>query len=185
MPGKTSTLTRKAILEAANHIVLEQGVDRLTLEAAAAAAGVSKGGLLYHFPNKEALIVGMIQSYLERFTTDFNFSAEKDPPAAAGRWTRAYLETTFADNERIPRLSSGLLAAIATDPSLLTPLQQTFADWVGHLSQDGIDPVTATIIRLAADGVWLVELFGLNTPDAVMKARVMETLLEMSRTPAK
>ena len=31
MPGKTSALTRKAILEAANRIVLEQGVDHLTL----------------------------------------------------------------------------------------------------------------------------------------------------------
>ncbi len=181
MPGKTSALTRKAILEAANRIVLEQGVDHLTLEAAAAAAGISKGGLLYHFPNKEALIVGMIQAYLERFTTDYNTSAEKEPDDTPGRWTRAYLETTFADNERIPRLSSGLLAAIATDPSLLAPLQRTFADWVAQLSLDGIDPVTATIIRLVADGVWLVELFGLTPPDAAMKAQVMEALLEMSR----
>ena len=60
-------------------------------------------------------------------------------------------------------------------------MQRTFADWVAQLSLDGIDPVTATIIRLVADGVWLVELFGLTPPDAAMKVQVMEALLEMSR----
>ena len=37
-----------------------KGVAKLTLEAVAKEAGVSKGGLLYHFSNKEALIEGMI-----------------------------------------------------------------------------------------------------------------------------
>ncbi len=178
---KSGENTRRAILDAANQIVLSQGVEHLTLDATAREAGISKGGLLYHFPSKEALIAGMIQYYLERFTRDFNAAAAQDPESSPGQWTRAYLETTFADNERHPRMSPGLLAAISVDPSLLQPLQNTFAEWVRLVENDRIDPVTATIVRLVADGLWLVELFGLAPPDAGMKARVLARLVEMTR----
>ena len=50
---KSGANTQKAILDAANRIVIGQGVERLTLEQVAAEAGMSKGGLLYHFPRKK------------------------------------------------------------------------------------------------------------------------------------
>jgi AcrR family transcriptional regulator len=181
---KSGAITQKAILDAANRIVIEQGVERLTLEQVAAEAGISKGGLLYHFPTKEALIKGMINHYLERFTEDFNEASEKDGDTP-GRWNRSYLTTTFADNQRIPRMSSGLLAAVATDPSLLAPLQERFREWVSLLYQDGIDPTTAAIVHLVADGLWLVELFGLSAPDETMKGKVLQAMDEMIQQSVK
>src|SRR5687768_15624169 len=47
---------RERILEAAERVVGDVGAARMTLEGVAQAAGVSKGGLLYHFPTKEALL---------------------------------------------------------------------------------------------------------------------------------
>ena len=181
---KSGMNTQKAILDAANRIVIQQGVERLTLEQVAAEAGISKGGLLYHFPTKEALIKGMINQYLERFTEDFNQAAEKEGDTP-GRWNRSYLTTTFADNQRTPRMSSGLLAAIATDPGLLAPLQERFREWLALLDQDGIDPTTAAIIRLVADGLWLVELFGLSAPDAAMKGKILQAVEEMIHQAVK
>lgn len=180
---KSGEITRRAILNAANRLVINQGVDSLTLEATAREAGISKGGLLYHFPSKQALIEGMIRYYLQRFAADLDASAAAIEPDHAGRLTRAYLETTFADNERTPRLNAGLLAAIATDPSLLTPVQGSFAEWVAKLEQDQLDPVLTTIIRLVADGLWLVELFGLAPPDAEMKSRVQQRLIDLAQKP--
>ncbi|NMB69107.1 MAG: TetR/AcrR family transcriptional regulator [Chloroflexi bacterium] len=181
---KSGEKTRAALLDAASRIVQQRGVEHLTLDLTAQEAGVSKGGLLYHFPSKEALIKGMIQSYLQRFTADFNAAAQADAPAAAGRWTRAYLQTTSEDQQRNPRMSSGLLAAVATDPALLSPMQQTFAEWVKLLEQDGIDPVTAQIVRLAVDGLWMVELFGLAPPDAETRENVLRALHALIGDPA-
>jgi AcrR family transcriptional regulator len=179
---KSGEHTRREILKAANRVVINHGVESLTLEATAREAGISKGGLLYHFPNKEALIIGMIRHYLERFESDLRTSAGSLSPEQPGRWTQAYLETTFADNERTPRLNAGLLAAISTNPALLSPVQESFAEWVSLLEKDGVDPVLATIVRLAADGLWLVELFGLAPPDPEMKARVLQALAGLSKT---
>lgn len=173
---KSGEKTRKALLDAANKIVQERGVDHLTLELTAQEAGVSKGGLLYHFPNKNALIKAMIQYYLDRFTADFNRTAQQNDAEMPGRWTRSYLLTTYEDHQRTPRMSSGLLAAVATDPTLLAPMQQTFAKWVKLLEHDGIDPTIAMIIRLAVDGLWMVELFGLGPPDAVMRKNILRAL---------
>ena len=50
---RSSTATRDTILSAAANLVLRKGASRMTLEAVAREAGVSKGGLLYHFPSKE------------------------------------------------------------------------------------------------------------------------------------
>lgn len=178
---KSGENTRRALLEAANRIVQERGVDRLTLELAAQEAGVSKGALLYHFPSKEALIQGMIRDYLDRFTRDFIAEAQKEGEGEPGRWTRSYLYTTYLDQQRNPSMSSGLLAAAATNPALLQPIQQGFQEWVQLLERDGIDPTTAMIIRLAVDGLWVVELFGLAPPDKEMREKILRALDGMIR----
>jgi len=174
--------TRKTILDAANRVVQKHGVERLTLELTAQEAGLSKGGLLYHFPSKEALIKGMIQDYLDRFTADFNATAQQEGGQTPGRWTRSYLYTTYEDKQRSPSMSSGLLAAVATNPTLLSPVQQTYEEWVRLLMKDGIDSTTAMIVRLAVDGLWMVDLFGFAPPDPVMRVKVLRALNEMIQT---
>ncbi|WP_326601007.1 TetR/AcrR family transcriptional regulator [Rhodococcus sp. PD04] len=52
---------RAKLLDAFVTILLEQGERAATLEAVAATAGVSKGGLLYHFPSKDALVEGLAE----------------------------------------------------------------------------------------------------------------------------
>ena len=64
------SITRQKILTAASQIVQCKGL-QLTLEAVAKEAGLSKGGLLYHFSNKEALIEGMIVRGVEDYEGPF------------------------------------------------------------------------------------------------------------------
>lgn len=59
--------TRERILLGANVVALRDGIQNLTLEAVAEEAGLSKGGLLYHFPSKEALVAGLVDYFTERF----------------------------------------------------------------------------------------------------------------------
>ena len=52
--------TRDRLLDAAEALLVEAGPRGLTLDAVAAAARVSKGGLLYHFRSKDALVEGLV-----------------------------------------------------------------------------------------------------------------------------
>ena len=50
------TPARERILEAAERVVGDVGAARMTLDGVAQAAGVSKGGLLYHFPSYSHIV---------------------------------------------------------------------------------------------------------------------------------
>lgn len=158
------------------------GVERLTLEAVAREAGVSKGGLLYHFPSKEALVIGLIEQVLDHFDLASQHEFDHDPtPDAPGRWLRAYVRATLADEGVSNPLSAGLLAAVATNPALLAPLRERFAQWQERTEHDGLDPAHATIIRLAVDGLWLTELCGFAPLATALRAQIHERLLALAQ----
>ncbi|MEM6283094.1 MAG: TetR/AcrR family transcriptional regulator [Chloroflexota bacterium] len=149
---------RDLVLLAGNNIVLEQGLEQLTLEAVAKQAGVSKGGLLYHFPDKETLMQGIIQRSLEDFerTVDDLYTTLPDVP---GRWLRAFVMATFDDDRTTPRAFIGMTTAIASRPDLLALLQSTYSDWMERAIQSGVTPETARLVIVATNGVWLERIF--------------------------
>ncbi|MBW7476812.1 TetR/AcrR family transcriptional regulator [Paenibacillus oenotherae] len=171
---------RSHILTAAASIVKNHGVEKLTLEAVAKEAGVSKGGLLHHFPNKEALIKGMVEELTNDFIDEVNHKATTNA-ADSGKWIQAYIETTFDDLNSGNGISSALSAALFTNPDLLVNLQNQYAVWQQNMENDGIDPVSSTIARLAADGLWFTEIFGVGKLDDEIRSKVMMQLITMTR----
>jgi Transcriptional regulator len=62
----------------------------MTLEAVAARANVSKGGLLYHFPSKDALVLGMVSRIASIVQERFAAGLVSVPPGR-GRHARTML----------------------------------------------------------------------------------------------
>jgi AcrR family transcriptional regulator len=176
--SQSASATRDGLLRAASHIIQTQGVERLTLDAVAKEAQVSKGGLLYHFASKEALVVGMIQYLMDDFEAAIAHELAQDSaPESPGSWLRAYVRATF-NYEKLPTsLVSHLLSAVTLNPELLQPVQRRFDDWQQHLQARGLDPVRASLVRLAADGLGTSELFGVRQPDASLRQQILEMLL--------
>jgi len=185
MPRVTDTRAR--IVRAAEDVVMRDGVSRLTLEAAAAEAGVSKGGVLYHFPSRAALVSAMVQRFVESFEVDLeHYGASSGKP---GAFTRAYLEATVAPtdeagDQRERRLGAALLAGMASDPDLLAPLRVRADAWQAAVERDGLPAGVGTLVRLAADGVWLADLLGLAPPGRAEQERVARRLRDLLRVPA-
>lgn len=175
---------RDRLLNAAEQVVSHDGVSNLTLEAVANQAGVSKGGLLYHFPTKSALIVAIVERLATRCESDQKNALAGDQQTP-GAFTRAYLATRARplDPEEEP-IHTALLAAAGTDPHYLDPIRQRIAEWQTRIESDGIDPATASIVRLAIDGLSLDSLLGLPVPQGELRQRIMERLQEMA-TPQK
>lgn len=170
---------REALLKAAAAIVRRDGADALTLDAVALEAGVSKGGLLYHFDSKEALVAAMVAALVEGF--DARLPSADD--GAAGSFTRAYLDATAEPDDDALSLSAGLLAAVAIAPETLAPLRARYRTWSRRLRDDGIDEADAMIVRLAADGLWLADLLGLEPPGRRLRSEVIERLAARTRPP--
>lgn len=156
--------TSRRILAAAEDLVIREGVGKLTLDSAAKEAGVSKGGILYHFPSRAALVSAMVERFVVSFEADLvaHDAYSKEP----GAFTRAYLEASLQPAEssvdpRESRLGGALLAGVTSDPELLEPMRQRYEAWQSSLESDGLAPEVATVVRLTAEGLWLADLFGL------------------------
>jgi AcrR family transcriptional regulator len=61
---------RDRVLDAYETLLIDHGAGAVTLDAVAAEAGVSKGGLLYHFASKDALVSGLLDRLRERSAAD-------------------------------------------------------------------------------------------------------------------
>lgn len=161
--------TREQLLAAASAVVQAQGSRALTLEAVAKAAGVSKGGLLYHFPTKNALVVGMVAQGVEAFER-----ALAAAEASAGDWLSGYVEATLADTASEDSLS-GVFTAVAEEPELLEPFRKALKRWYQKALTD-YGP-RALPLLLALDGLWIHVRMGtlpdLPTDDYAVALRLL------------
>jgi len=164
----TPTDTRTRILDAAARILVRDGSDGFPIAAVAKEAGVSKGGLFYHFESKDQLIAGLIQHYVSGF--DQLIAQAGDEPGAA---TRAYLRSAA---QPAPRPVLALLAAAISNPAALESLNQRYTTWQRRLDHDGIPPHIATLVRCAIDGLWLAETFDLAAPNPATRSRMLAEL---------
>ncbi len=161
-----ATDARTRILDAAEAMVRARGVSGLTLEAAAREAGVSKGGLLYHFASKEALLAAMLNRLADFVAEDFVLAIERLPPGP-GRAARAMLawglEVSEAEaNERCDRAAAVFLAAFHHDPALLDPIRAVVAGLRDAMAADGLPPGHGAAVMAAMDGLFMARDFGLD-----------------------
>ncbi|ASS67955.2 MULTISPECIES: TetR/AcrR family transcriptional regulator [unclassified Paenibacillus] len=173
---------RNAILRVACKLVREQGASKLTLDAVAREAGISKGGLLYHFPSKEALIQATLDDFLDRFEN------QTEARAAAGcgshPWTRAYLTQSFQTSPDDLETSAAVLAAASGNPALLSPMRERYEAWQSRIVSESRSPALATIARLAADGLFFCELFHLAPLEPRLRSEVLDALLGLADAPS-
>ncbi len=177
-----TSATVRAIIAAADRLVQRAGVARLTIEAVAREAGLSKGGVLYHFPSKQALVEAMIGTLLAGFDADVRrrMAADADDVEPAGHFLRAYVRASSQGAPGLDDTSAGLIAALATDGDLMEPVRRRYAAWQREAETDGLAPATATLIRLAADGLWFADLLGLASPTGAARDDVIAALLALA-----
>lgn len=156
--------------------MLRQGVNALTLDAVAAEAGVSKGGLLYHFPSKERLLAAMVERIVGVWRTDLQAAIEATEPGP-GRvpraWLRMCLEEPCGWDDCVRRASVVLLAALSANPELIDPMRAVYREIDGMVRNDGLKPGYAEVVLAALDGLWFSRLFGLDkfAPDRLQPIR--------------
>ena len=182
--------SRDAILEAAIRVATRDGLLATTLENVAREAGVTKGGVLYHFASKDLLLTGMIEHFgreVERLLV----TRIADDPEPDRRWIRAAFEsliappgseepTTGLRPVELRKFITAMMTAFASKPSLLEAMRPFFARMIGRISAepDGVDQIVGW---LAADGLLLWEMFGIVRPGDPLWQEIVDKLREQTR----
>ncbi|MEN6313622.1 MAG: TetR/AcrR family transcriptional regulator [Clostridiaceae bacterium] len=179
-----SKTVREKILETANNVIAEKGLSHFTLETVAQEASVSKGGLLYHFPNKESLIENLIEGYTNQFNYRVNDNISQIDNPVSYDFLRVFIEESFEQLEIDKNITMGLLAAVSSNRELLNPMTEFNNEWQRIIERTN-DPELATIIRLATDGLIYSELFQINVISDEMRNRVLARLLKLAEENCK
>lgn len=169
---------RETILDAAEAVVGERGALSLTLDAVADRAGVSKGGLLYHFPTKDALLRAMVDRLCRGFEARTLEQMSKN--STPRNSLEAYIAATL-DRHASGSVASGLLAAIANDPELLAPMREHLRRWLPQLDPARRGFTDRAIIWLATEGLWLLDILKLSPLSRKQRPAIAERLSELAR----
>ena len=180
---KQPDVLRPQLLQAAAQLALESGLRAVTLDAVAARAGVSKGGLQHHFRNKQALLDALFDDAVETFNADVAAAIASDAQAE-GRAARAYMRATLKEERKEDAASylHLLLALMLTDADTRDRWAPRIAEIASPDPLPAAEAARLMICRLAADGLWLADLLGSQSMDAGLRAEVLRQLDQMTRS---
>lgn len=173
--------SREKILDAAAELVSEIGSERLTLDAVADKASLSKGGLLYNFPTKEALLQAMVQRLVDEVTAERETLRSQAEP---GRNLEARLCTTALlklRRGRMREVASGMLAASAENPHLLEPVREVIRATLENLKATSDDLDAALVGWLAVEGLNSLEMHDLSPFSEEEHERVVQAVNRLLR----
>lgn len=151
---------RAHILETMRELTIRAGA-LPSMDAVAKAAGVSKGGLTHHFPNRPALLGALVEMVGNRTTETFERARTSAPVS------RAYLETSVPDSGELDDFfviftcyQALRAAGIDGHPSF----DAFVVDLTRALTAEFGDPFQALIVRLVGDGLLLNSVMGTPVP---------------------
>jgi AcrR family transcriptional regulator len=180
-PSAPRKQARDKILSAAEELARVAGPGNLSLDAVAARAGVSKGGLLYHFPTKAKLLEALVERFLEGFDRTLR-AREAESAGAADSIVRAYLDILVDERLCHQPPPSGLLAALGEDPDFLAPVRRFDRSLLDRMKANASDPVMTLIVYLTLHGIKSMQLLNVETIDSGEFDSVVSRLRELVGT---
>lgn len=165
-----TTSSRTRVLDGALELLRNGGT--ISLESAARQVGLSKPGVMYHFPTKEALMLALVDRVMdgwdEQMARRLPAPAEQAP---ARERLRAYLDWCLSGEVDETDL------VMLTDPKLRGTLKERWAarltPWLA-LPEDLPAECRGRLlaVRLIADGVWFADAADVLALDADERVRV-------------
>lgn len=177
MPRPSS---KESILDAAEAIVLESGAAHMTLDAVAERSNISKGGLMYNFPSKDALLKAMIGRLLARFEGLRERARQELPDGPANELMveiRALQKLSSEDN----RLGAALLAVTANQPELMHDLRRDLRERFNNELTCKDDFARSALLFFAAFGLHFHVLLNFSIIDSNKQNKLFEVLLDLAR----
>lgn len=165
---------RDAALQAAQRVVQREGVTALSYESVAAEAGLTKGGLLYHFPTREELL----RALHEWMAGQWEAAMEAEAGAPADQLNPAQRFAAYAQLSQNPERAELILQLeAAEEPELYAYWEGVSERWAPYPPRSsGSDDLRGFMARLAADGLWFYEALTSQHLDPQVRARLVEEI---------
>lgn len=178
----TSKQVREEIMSKAIALVAESNIGELSFDRLAKMTGVSKGGILYHFPTKEALLVALVQHIEQVFLGEYAANLQNVQPHP-GRSVAAYLRV-FLEGSFDTRIYSVLISVSAELPGPLSHYITLYKQLHQDIKADGGDFARQWALIAALDALLVNETCRIYALNKAEHRRICRYLLEEARAIA-
>jgi AcrR family transcriptional regulator len=169
------------ILAAADAVLRRGGARALTIDAVAAEAGLSKGGVLHHFGSKDALILALVARKLSELRTGIA-ACEAEQPSGPARLPRAMVAHARAHYCEDDESSRALLLASIESSAALADYRTFVADQLGRLAgMDGACSGEGSVLFFAILGLMMGRTLGFHQLPAEALTPMFDALDRMAR----
>ncbi|HFK1825352.1 TPA: TetR/AcrR family transcriptional regulator [Stenotrophomonas maltophilia] len=169
---------RSKILDAAIRVVHRDGVTGITFESVAAEAGLTRGGMLYRFPSRDALLLGIHEHLANQWEALLEKVAGKPAhEASAEERFAAYVQACAQGKST--RVELQLMLEGATQTALAAPWSAVLSRWIPATPAQEDVVAALWVVRLAADGLWVHQSFSNKALPASLRKRIGRMLLDM------
>ncbi len=172
--------SRHLILDAAIRVTERDGITGLTLDAAAREAGVTKAGLMYHFPTREELLIAIQKHLITQWEERLADTLGKPQAQATTRETTVAYTIEGAAHTASKADLTFMLESVA-QPALSQLWDELMHRWA-PLPEHVEDPADLDLLlaRMASDGMWLYEATTGAALPAPLKAALLRRITELS-----
>ncbi|MYN25316.1 TetR/AcrR family transcriptional regulator [Duganella levis] len=170
------TSNRDALLDVLESIISEGSVHDVTLDGVAARAGITKGGLIYHFKSKEALLHALVERMRAKVDA-YCVDPKAEPRSAIKKFLIARINYAFTMGAQEKKIMANLLAAASTYPSLLVPVKSMYDSRSGDLAQVAESAGLALSVWTALDGFVMLEMLNIRHFSDLEKQQMQAALI--------
>ncbi|TKT76123.1 TetR/AcrR family transcriptional regulator [Aquamicrobium sp. LC103] len=183
--SRPRVINQDEILDAAEAVVLRDGAAKLTLDAVALEAGISKASVIYDYKTKQALIKAVIER---------RASAERDRLKliieALGCVQNACIlghikaaASVISDETR--SVGVNLCSALSQDTELTSGFQELCRQDIETILETSENPRSALLAFLAVEGLKLLEFIGVHSWPENERNEILREIEMLAKMPLK
>ena len=167
--------SKEAIFDALERVLCRQGLAATTMEAVAAEAGLSKGGVFYHFSSKKDMLFQLMERYERRFK-EHREQIMAELPESPSRLLKATIIASV-DHPARKHQKIGNIVALLDDAELREKIQYLKKKIYDEITAEYEHPERVALAILATDGLWVADMFGKPMFTESFKQRIVRELL--------
>src|ERR1700719_1734110 len=157
--SRKKEIDRDRILDAAEAVILEAGGRSFTLDAVAARAGISKGGLVYNFATKDELVHAALEREMARFREAVHRRVVGGPTEPV-EMVLAHIEEALGEDDVTTQKAAFLVTALVHAPDMLEPVRRYYRELLDPLLSEGGEVQEVRHALLAVEGIFLLRGLG-------------------------
>ncbi len=172
--------SRAQLMTCMMSIVRDEGAGALTYDNLVAKSGLTRGGILYHFPNKESMLRALVEHYVLQELDKVKNRWEQHGITADGL-LKAEIECALEADEKEQEISNSLLPVITQNPAMMREIKGIVEGRYVVLDEASIGFEKAAIVLLVIDAFEMSNAFGftlLSDEDRKKVLRFLSTIVE-------